>query len=84
MSNLDQWSKIIENSGREREARVDKLTFEMGPPDFMEGEIGYWRITGGITSYKMSGRGLLVPESRTDFTDEFVTKLSELLKKEGR
>lgn len=92
MGDLDGYFEVIRKSGDRRRDEVRALNEMLGEPDLIvpdgddvPGATGYWRVKGGVISYvRYRADGMWQPESRREYTDEFITSLHGLLSKEPR
>ena len=84
----------IMHSGDKRREEEDAFMAKLGEPDLFVpyqdaedgdlGGIGYWRVEGGVISYRRWPKGKFDFHSRQEYDDEFIRQLYALLDRPAR
>lgn len=79
---MNAFSEMLDRQAEVRKLNAEELTKKLGEPHWKSGTVGYWRVHGGIVSYRFSlGTGHVIAESRSEWDDETLDKLHEVHQK---
>jgi hypothetical protein len=83
-SDLSEWSDALNRIANERDRQRAEFSKKLGEPHVFVPDpdepthgVGYWRIRGGVMSYRKYSNGY-DPMTRVEYTDEFIAKLKWL------